>query len=79
MFKKEPKEVKFKIINNIVRNRASSYYPPRSKKVSNLINRLKKSEFSKSTLGGCIIEKKESIIIISKESKVNKMPIHAEK
>ena len=26
MFRKEPKEVKFKIINRIVRKRASSYY-----------------------------------------------------
>ncbi len=79
IFLEEANEIIFKSFSGILSLIAGTYYPPRSKKVSNLINRLKKSEFSKSTLGGCIIEKKESTIIISKESKVNKMPIHAEK
>ena len=35
---KEPKEIKFKIINTIVKERALSYYPPRSEKVLNLIS-----------------------------------------
>ena len=29
-FKKEPEEIKFRIINNIVKRRANTYYPPRS-------------------------------------------------
>ena len=37
MFKKEPREIKFKIINKIVKNRTTSYYPPRSQKVLNLM------------------------------------------
>ena len=79
IFIEEADEVIFKSFSVILSLIAGTYYPPRSKKVLNLINRLKKNQFSKSTLGGCIIEKKESTIIISKESKVNKMPIHAEK
>ena len=41
MFQKEPTDVKFKIINTIVKDRAASYYPPRAKKVLNLINRFR--------------------------------------
>ena len=67
MFKKEPKEVKFKIINNIVRNRASSYYPPRSKKVLSLINRFESTNLIKCTLGGCIFERKKNLIHVTKE------------
>ena len=33
-FKKEPQEIRFRIINNIVKKRSNSYYPPRSKKSS---------------------------------------------
>ena len=79
IFIEEADEVIFKSFSVTLSLIAGTYYPPRSKKVLNLINRLKKNQFSKSTLGGCIIEKKESTIIISKESKVNKMLIHAEK
>ena len=38
----------------------------------NLINRIKKDEFTKSTLGGCIIEKKDNFILISQELKIRK-------
>ena len=37
--------------------------------VVNLIERLRKNKFSKSTLGGCIIEKNGSFVTISKETK----------
>jgi hypothetical protein len=48
---------------------SGTYYPPRSKKIINLINRVKVSNFNKSTLGGCVIEKKDDFILISKELK----------
>ena len=67
MFKKEPKEIKFKIINNIVKNRTSSYYPPRSKKVINLINRFEGTNLKKCTLGGCIFEKRKNLLHVTKE------------
>tara|TARA_S200000501_G_scaffold368018_1_gene405250 strand:- start:974 stop:1987 length:1014 start_codon:yes stop_codon:yes gene_type:complete len=67
MFQKEPVDVKFKIINAIVKNRASKYYPPRAKKVLNLINRFKSKSTQKSTLGGCIFEKRKNFVHVTKE------------
>ena len=69
MFKKEPQEVKFKIINKIVKERASSYYPPRSHKVLNLIDRFESKNQQKCTLGGCIFEKKKNLLYVSRELK----------
>ena len=73
IFFEEAGEIIFKSFSDILSLVSGTYYPPRSKKILNLINRLKKNKFTKSTLGGCIIEKKDSIILISTESKVRKM------
>mgnify|MGYP001217828444 CR=1 FL=1 len=66
-FKKEPQEVRFRIINSIVKKRTNSYYPPRSKKVLNLINRFENGKITKCTLGGCIFEKKRELLYVSRE------------
>ena len=47
--------------------------------IVNLIDRIRGVRFNKSTLVGCVIEKKDSFIIISKEPKVKKMPYQPEK
>ncbi len=67
MFKKEPKEVKFKIINKIVKNRTLSYYPPRSQKVLNLISRFESKNPKKCTLGGCIFERRKNLLHVTRE------------
>ena len=67
MFKKEPQEVKFKIINRIVKNRALSYYPPRSQKVLNLISRFEAKNPKKCTLGGCIFERRKNLLHVTRE------------
>jgi hypothetical protein len=67
MFRREPEEVKFKIINSIVKNRTASYYPPRSRKVLSLINRFESNNLKKCTLGGCIFERKKNLIHVTKE------------
>ena len=72
IFTEEANEIIFKSFSDIFSLVSGTYYPPRSRKVINLINRVKKNKFSKSTLGGCIIEKKENFILISKESKTRK-------
>ena len=72
IFTEEANEIIFKSFSDIFSLVSGTYYPPRSRKVINLINRVKKNKFSKSTLGGCIIEKKENSILISKESKTRK-------
>jgi len=73
IFSDEAKEIVFKSFSDILSLVSGTYYPPRSKKVLNLINRLKKEKFAKSTLGGCIIEEKDNFILISKELKIRKM------
>ena len=67
MFQKEPTDVKFKIINKIVQNRSESYYPPRAQKVLNLISRFKSKSTQKSTLGGCIFERRKNFLHVTKE------------
>ena len=66
-FRKEPKEIRFRIINNIVKKRTNSYYPPRSEKVLNLVNNFQANNLKKCTLGGCIFERKRSFLYVSKE------------
>ena len=72
IFLNESGEIIFKSFTDILSSVSGTYYPPRSKKVVNLINRIKKNNFKTSTLGGCLIEKKNNIISISKENKTKK-------
>ena len=72
IFIDEAKEIIFKSFSDILSLISGTYYPPRSKKVLNLIDRVKKVSFNKSTLGGCVIEKKDNNIEISKEFRVKK-------
>ena len=66
-FRKEPQEIKFRIINNIVKKRTDSYYPPKSKKVLNLISGFQNNSLIKCTLGGCIFERRKSFLHVSRE------------
>ena len=47
-------EVKIAVINKSINYLKKNYYNLRTKKVNNLIKNIKKSNFKKSTLGGCI-------------------------
>ena len=75
IFLEEAGEIIFKSFSDILSLVSGSYYPPRSKKIINLISRLKKDKFSKSTLGGCVFEEKDYFIVISKELKIKKKSI----
>ena len=66
-FKNQPREIKFRIINSVVKKRSKSYYPPRSKKVFNLIEGFQTNRIKKCTLGGCIFERKKTYLHVSKE------------
>jgi len=79
IFSEEAKEIIFKSFSDILSLVSGTYYPPRSRKIINLIDRLKKDKFAKSTLGGCIVEKKNNFILISKELKLRKMPYQPQK
>jgi tRNA(Ile)-lysidine synthase len=73
IFSEEAGEIIFKFFSDILSLISETYYPPRSKKIINLIGRLKKDKFAKSTLGGCIVEEKDNFISISKEFKMKKI------
>ena len=79
IFSEEAGEITFKFFSDIFSLIAGTYYPPRSKKVMSLIDRVKKDGFSKCTLGGCIVEEKNNFILISKELKIKKMLYQLEK
>jgi len=69
IFNDEAAEIIFKSFSDVLSLVSGTYYPPRSRKIVNLIDRLKKNKFVKSTLGGCILEEKNNFILISKELK----------
>jgi len=69
IFSNEAGEIIFKSFSYILSLVSGTYHPPRSKKIISLIDRVKKTKFNKSTLGGCIIEKKDNFVLISKELK----------
>ena len=66
-FKKYEQEIKIRIINDIIRNIQNNYYNPRSKKVINLILRLKQRNFTKSALAGCLFEKINNQLCVKSE------------
>ena len=53
-FRQLSNEVKIAAINESIKKLKKNYYNPRTKKVENLIKSIEKSNFKKSTLGGCI-------------------------
>ena len=79
IFIDEAGEIVFKSFSDILSLVSGAYYPPRSKKIVNLINRVKNDKFIKSTLGGCVIEKKGTFISVSKEAKIKKMSFQPSK
>jgi len=63
----ENNEIQIKVFSNCIKNFSKSYYPPRVKKIVNLLNNIKFNEKSKFTLGGCIIQKNHNNLVICKE------------
>ena len=63
----QPYEVIFRSLSESIRIIGKKYYLARGKKIDNIIDNLKKSVSYRSTLGGCIIEKVNETVIISKE------------
>jgi tRNA(Ile)-lysidine synthase len=79
IFSDEAGEIIFKSFSDIFSLVSGQYYPPRSKKIINLINRVKKINFKKSTLGGCIIDRKDNFISVTKEEKDKRISLRPHK
>jgi len=63
----ENNEIKLKIFSNCIKKVSKNYYPPRAKKILNLLNKIESNQKIKATLGGCIINKDKKNVTISKE------------
>ena len=64
----EEKEIQFKILSMAFKNQSKTYYPPRSKKILNVVNQIQSSKEMKLTLGGCIVKKSKKQIILERET-----------
>ena len=60
-------EVNFRSLSILVNLIGKKYYSVRGKKIDNIIESIKNDSLFKATLGGCIIEKVNQTVIISKE------------
>jgi len=67
IFLLENRDIQLKILSNSLKIISKNYYPPRAKKILNLMSRIKLEKEIKATLGGCIINKRQNNLIISKE------------
>ena len=67
-FFKEPYEIVFRALSDSLKLVGMKYYSVRGKKLAKIINEIRENSFSKATLGGCIIQKVNQTVIISKES-----------
>jgi tRNA(Ile)-lysidine synthase len=68
----EPQEIQIKVISHTIKSSSKTYYPPRAKKVSNLLKRLKDSRFAfKATLGGCFLQKFDNFLVVTNSKQLN--------
>ena len=63
----ENNEIQLKVLSNCIKNVSKNYYPPRAKKILNLLTRVRSDRNLKATLGGCIIQKIKNNLVIYKE------------
>ena len=61
-------EVIFRSLNEVLKKISKKYYPVRGKRAEEIIRKVLKNSLNKQTLGGCIIEKVNKTVIISKET-----------
>ena len=67
-FFSEPNEIVFRSLSKILSLFGYKYYPPRGKKVVDLIKAIKSGKKNKFTLNGCILEKNSNLVLISREN-----------
>ncbi len=66
-FFQQPHEIIFRSLSESLKQIGGKYYAVRGKKLDRIISNYKKSHFFKLTLGGCIVEKVNQTVKISKE------------
>ena len=63
----QPYEVIFRSFSDSLKIVGKRYYSVRGKKLDQIINQIEKNHLNKATLGGCVVEKVNQSVIISKE------------
>ena len=63
----QPYEVVFRSLSESIKLIGQKYYPVRGKKLDKIISNVQSNQLSKQTVGGCVIQKVNQTIIISKE------------
>ncbi len=66
-FFKQPYEIVFRSLSELLKFIGQKYYSARGKKLDRIIENIQNDKFSKVTLGGCIIKRVDQTVIISKE------------
>ena len=66
-FFEQPHEIIFRSLTILINLIGNKYHSVRGKKIDNLINSIENDSLIKATLGGCVIEKVNHTVIISKE------------
>ena len=61
-------EIILRSFTKILQDISGRYFPARGKGVSRIINQIKQKSLTKTTIGGCVIEKIENSVVISKEN-----------
>ncbi len=64
----EPQEIVFRSFAQILKEVGQNYYNSRGKSISFLLRKIRDKSFNKATLGGCVIEKLNTSLKISKEN-----------
>ena len=61
-------EIILRSFTKILQDISGRYFPARGKGVSRIIKQIKQKSLTKTTIGGCVIEKIENSVVISKEN-----------
>ena len=64
----QPYEIVFRSFSNSIKLVGKKYYSVRGKKIDKIITQIENDAFSKGTLGGCIVEKVNQTLIITREN-----------
>ena len=61
-------EIILRSFTKILQDISGRYFPARGKGVSRIINQIRQKSLTKTTIGGCVIEKIQNSVVISREN-----------
>ena len=70
-FFNHPYEIVFRALSESIKLIGKKYYLVRGKKLDRILNDIKNNSLTRSTLGGCVLEKVNETLIITKEGIIN--------